>query len=148
VSASPTRATRTLYPWFKIVETRWEDNDLFGHVNNAVYYSYYDTAINRWLIDVGGFDPFTSPCLDFTVESGCRYHRPVAYPDVLDVGIRIGRLGTTSVRWEMALFRQSEDGAAADGHFVHVFVDRTTQRPVPIPAALRARMAALVLSDG
>jgi acyl-CoA thioester hydrolase len=141
----PPRPDRSLYRWFKTVETRWEDNDLFGHVNNAVYYSYYDTAINRWLIDVGGFDPFTSPCLDFTVESGCRYHRSVAYPDILDVGIRVGRLGTSSVRWEMALFRIGEDEAAADGHFVHVFVDRTTQRPVAIPAELRRRLASITV---
>jgi acyl-CoA thioester hydrolase len=134
---------RAGFRWFKTVETRWEDNDMFGHVNNVVYYSYYDTAVNRYLMEVCGFDPFGGDVLDFAVESGCRYHRPVSYPDIVDVGIRVGRLGTSSVRWEMAVFRAGEDLAAADGFFVHVFVERASQRPTAIPGGIRAGLDAL-----
>ena len=137
-SRRPPRPTREDYLWFKAMETRWSDNDQFGHVNNVVYYSFCDTAVNRYLIEACGFDPAGAEALDFTVESGCRYYRSLSYPEQIDVGIKTTNVGTTSVRWEWALFKSGETEAAAEGHFVHVFVDRIRQRPVPIPPVVRA----------
>ena len=142
----PARPVRTDYRWFKIMPTRWMDNDMYGHVNNVVYYSLFDTAIGLLLIEKCGFDPYATPVLDYVVDSACRYHAPLSFPDIVHAGVRVGRLGRSSVRWEIGLFRNDEDMAAADGHFVHVFVDRVSQQPVPIPEPVRTAMEQFLVS--
>jgi acyl-CoA thioester hydrolase len=132
------------YPHVVRLQTRWMDNDLYAHVNNVVYYSYFDTLIAEFLINEAGFDPFEAEIVGVAVETGCRFHSSIRYPDRIDAGLRIGHLGSSSVRWEIGIFKAGEPAmAAADGHFVHVFVDRTSQRPVPIPEPLRRVMATL-----
>lgn len=140
----PVPGTRVDYARFEPIQTRWMDNDIFGHVNNVNYYSYFDTAICGYLIREGGFDPWRAETLAMAAETGCRFHRAVAFPDRLEAGLRVPHLGTSSVRYEVGIFREGEDSACAEGHFVHVFVDRANQRPVPIPAPLRAVLALLV----
>ncbi len=139
---------RSAFVWFTLLETRWMDMDIYGHVNNVVYYSYFDTAIARYLMGEGGLDPWRGHVVGFAVDTGCRFHRPLTFPDRLDAGIAVGHLGTSSCRYEIGIFRDGEERAAADGHFVHVFVDRSTQRPVPIPDRLRAALARLVRPAG
>ena len=134
---------RETFPHFLQLGTRWIDNDLYGHVNNVVYYSYFDTLIAEFLIHGAGFDPFDSAVVGMAVETGCRFHSSLRYPDRIDAGLRVGHLGHSSVRYEIGIFKAAEPIAAADGHFVHVFVDRASQRPVPIPEPLRAAMAEL-----
>jgi acyl-CoA thioester hydrolase len=133
------RDYRLLYP----ITTRWMDNDAYGHANNVVYYSWFDTAVNRFLIDAGVLDIARSPAVGLVAETGCRYHGSISYPDAVTIGLRVVRLGTSSVRYELAAFRNDEPGASADAHFVHVYVDRVTQRPVPIPDDARAAMQRL-----
>jgi len=135
VRTQPT--TADAYRYFMPVSTRWMDNDLYGHVNNVVFYSYFDTAANRYLIEEGGLDVHAGAVIGLVVESQCRYHAPVAYPERLRVGVRVERLGERSVTYGIAVFREGGDVAVADGTFVHVFVDRATRRPVVIPPALR-----------
>lgn len=125
--------------------TRWMDNDVYGHVNNVTYYSYFDTVANGYLIERGGLDIHTSPVIGLVVESGCRYHAPVAYPQRLRAGLRVDRLGTSSVTYGIAIFTEDDDRAVADGHFVHVFVDREVRTSTPIPARLREALAALAV---
>lgn len=131
---------RADYKHFLALQTRWMDNDLYGHVNNVVYYSYFDTLLNRYLIDHGGLDIQQGQIIGIAVETLCRFHKSFAYPETIDGGLRIGKLGTSSVRYEIGLFAQGEDEARAEGHFVHVFVDRPTQRPTPIPDRIRAAL--------
>jgi len=135
--------TRNQYPRFTTAELRWMDNDVYGHVNNALYYAFFDTAINQYLIAEGGLDIVNSSVIAFTVESQCQYLRPISFPGTIDVGLRVGKLGNSSVRYELAIFKQDDDFAAAAGYFVHVFVDRATQRPVTIPDEIRAALARL-----
>ncbi len=123
------------------------DNDIYGHVNNALYYAFFDTAINEYLIARGGLDISAGPVVAYAAESQCRYLRPFAFPGAIDIGLRVGKLGNSSVRYELAIFKQGEDFAAAAGYFVHVFVDRATQRPVTIPDAIRSALALLMLPD-
>ena len=139
----PKSPSRDGFPWFTALPTRWMDNDLYGHVNNVNYYSYFDTAIANFLIERGGFEPQSASVIGVAVDTACRFHSSVAFPDLLDVGLRIGHLGNSSVRYEIGIFRAAADSAAADGHFVHVFVDRVTQRPAPMPAAIRAAFTGL-----
>ncbi len=139
----PPPPDRADYPHFLAIPTRWMDNDVYGHVNNVVYYSYFDTVINRFLIEAGDLDPHRGTVVGMAVETTCRFHRSLAFPDLVHAGLRVGKLGTSSVRYEVGIFRNDEPGACADGHFVHVFVDRATQRPVPIPAPIRAALATL-----
>ncbi|MET4697620.1 acyl-CoA thioester hydrolase [Constrictibacter sp. MBR-5] len=141
--ADEIRETRERYRFFLPIQTRWNDNDTYGHVNNAVYYEYFDTAVNRFLVDEGGLDIHTAPCIGLVVESMCRYHAAVSYPEALQAGLRVGHLGRSSVRYEVGIFRRGEDAAAADGHFIHVFVDRETNRPHPIPAEIRSALERL-----
>lgn len=136
--ALPTRAD---YSRFDRVETRWADNDVYGHVNNVVYYAYFDTVINR-VLTAAGLDPAQSPVIGLCVESGCRYVAPAAYPEVLDAGLRVAKLGRSSVRYEIGIFRA--ETLCAFGHFVHVFVDRASRRPAPLPEAIRAALEGLV----
>ena len=129
--------TRADYPHFATLETRWMDNDVYGHINNALYYAFFDTAINQYLIAEGGLDITASEVIAFTAESQCQYLQALAFPDVIEVGLRVGKLGNSSVRYELAIFKQGETFAAAAGYFVHVFVDRQTRRPVPMPERIR-----------
>lgn len=128
------------YFHFRTMPTRWMDNDVFGHVNNVNYYSFFDTLLNRYLIDEGGFDFMADPTVGVAVETYCRFHKSFAYPEEIQGGLRIGHLGQSSVRYEIGLFADGEDTARADGHFIHVFVDRPTNKPVAIPADLRAAL--------
>lgn len=136
--------TRADYPHFLPIPTRWMDNDLYGHVNNVVYYSYFDTVVNRYLIDPGGLDIHNGTVVGIVAETQCRFFKSFAYPEVVDAGLRVGRLGNSSVRYEIGLFGEGEDAARAEGHFVHVFVDRQSNRPVPMPATIRAALERLV----
>jgi len=141
----PKVGSRSDYRHFMKIPTRWMDNDVYGHVNNVNYYSYFDTLINRYLIDEGRLDFHAGPVIGLAVESLCRYYRSFSYPDVIDAGLRVGRLGTSSVRYEIGLFAEGEDQARAEGHFIHVFVERAGQRPTPIPEPMRGALARLVL---
>jgi len=132
------------YPHILEIPTRWMDNDVYGHVNNVVYYSYFDTVINEYLIAAGGLDIHTGAVIGIAVESHCRFHRSLAFPDRVGAGLRVGRLGNSSVRYEIGLFRQGDESPAATGHFVHVFVGREDRRPTPIPLNLRAALERLV----
>ena len=138
--------TRDRFLHFEPVTTRWNDNDIYGHVNNMVYYGYIDTAVNLFLVHRGGLDIVRSPVIGVVVESFCRFRAPLSYPDKVAVGIRTGKLGNSSVRYDAGVFREGEPEAVAAGHFVHVFVDRATMRPVPIPAPIRFALAELILS--
>lgn len=144
--ADPASERREDYPHFLTITTRWMDNDLYGHINNVVYYSFFDTVINEYLIRAGGLDIHSGEAIGLAVETMCRFHRPLTYPEGVDAGLRVGKLGNTSVRYEVGLFRAGDALPAATGHFVHVFVDRATRRPQPIPAAIRAALARLMPS--
>ena len=134
---------RSDYRHFLAIPTRWMDNDVYGHVNNVVYYSYFDTVINRFLIERGGLDIHAATIIGVAAESGCRFRESFAYPETIDAGLRVGHLGNSSVRYEIGLFRERKDEAAAEGHFVHVFVERGVQKPVPIPAAIRTALESI-----
>ncbi|MCS7267676.1 MAG: acyl-CoA thioesterase [Geminicoccaceae bacterium] len=138
-------AARADYRFWVPLETRWLDMDIYGHVNNVVYYSYFDTAIAHYLMREGGLDPWKSPVVGFAVDSGCRFHAPLVFPDRIEAGIRVARLGNSSCRYEIGIFKRGEETASADGHFVHVFVDRASQRPVPIPQPIRAALSRLLV---
>ena len=137
---------RTSYKSFLAIPTRWMDNDVYGHVNNVTYYSYFDTAVNEHLIRAAELDIQSAPAIGLVVETSCRFHKPLTFPDVVDAGLRVAKLGNTSVRYEVGLFRRGDDEPAATGHFVHVWVDRTTRRPTPLPERVRAALVALVVS--
>ncbi len=139
-------ATRVDYRHWLGIPTRWMDNDVYGHVNNVVYYSYFDTVINAYLIEAGKLDIEAGPVIGLCVESQCRYFKPLAFPDRIDAGLRVGRLGSSSVRYEVGLFRSGDDALAAAGHFVHVFVDRAARKPTPIPEPMRSALARLTRS--
>ena len=124
---------RTDYPHFQPITTRWHDNDAYGHVNNVTYYSFFDTAVNTYLIEVGGLDIHDGEVVGFVVSSACDYFASIAFPDRIEIGLRVGKLGNSSVQYELAVFKQGEDEACAAGRFVHVFVDRASNQPVAIP---------------
>ncbi len=135
--------SRADYPHFLPITTRWKDNDVYGHVNNVEYYSYFDTVINTWLIREGGLDIHAGDTIGFCAESHCKFLGPLAFPEMVHAGLRVAHLGNSSVRYEIGLFREHADNAAAEGWFVHVFVDRQSRRPAAIPAPLRACMERL-----
>jgi len=135
---------RAEYSRFLSLPTRWTDNDIYGHINNALYYGFFDTAINHYLIGEAGLDIKDGQVIAFAIESQCQYMQPLAFPEVVEVGLRVGKLGNSSVRYELAIFKQTGTFAAAAGYFVHVFVDRDTQRPVPIPETIRTALTKLV----
>lgn len=139
----PPPAARDQFPALRPITTRWMDNDAYGHVNNVVYYSWFDTAVNGYLIDAGTLDILASPLVGLVVETGCRYHSPISYPQRVMIGLRVSRLGTSSVRYDLAAFRDDEPVASAEGFLVHVYVDRASMRPAPIPPAARAAMLAI-----
>ena len=138
------RGIRADYAYFRAVPTRWMDNDVYGHVNNVVYYSFFDTAVNAMLIEQGLLDPANSATIGLVVETGCRYAASISFPDVVEAGVRVAKLGNSSVRYEIGLFKDGEEPAAAEGHFVHVYVDRAQRRPTPLPRPLRAFLEGLV----
>lgn len=132
------RGTRADYRCFLPITLRWMDNDVFGHVNNVHYYSFFDTATCTFLVERGVLQTADSALILVVVESGCRYHSEVAYPGTIDAGLRVARLGSSSVRYEIGIFREGAAEASAEGHFVHVCVGRDSKRPVPMPDAWRA----------
>ncbi|GAB4528246.1 MAG: thioesterase family protein [Amphiplicatus sp.] len=134
------RAKRSEYRHFLPLQTRWADNDVYGHVNNVVYYGFFDTIVNEYLIGAGALDIHQGAVIGLVVETGCRYFAPLEFPQKLEGALRVARIGTSSVRYELAIFAEGAAAAAAEGHFVHVYVDRATRRPVPLPAALRAAL--------
>jgi acyl-CoA thioester hydrolase len=142
----PEVPTRSDYRSFYPIITRWSDNDIYGHVNNVVYYSWFDSVVNRYLIEVGGLDINDGSIVGYVVDSGCAYHTPLAYPEAIDAGLRVDKLGNSSVRYGVAIFRSGEERAAAHGYFVHVFVERPAERAVAIPDPLRAALARIVAS--
>lgn len=134
---------RADFPHFLAIATRWMDNDVYGHVNNVVYYSFFDTVVNRWLIDHAGLDIEKSAVIGVVVETTCRFKSSIAFPDGVDAGLRVAHVGNSSVRYEIGIFKTGDDVAAASGHFVHVYVDRETRRPVPISTEMRAALQRL-----
>jgi acyl-CoA thioester hydrolase len=143
----PAIATRAAYRWFHPISTRWMDNDVYGHVNNAIYFSYFDTAVSGFEVAHKLVDYAASEHVFVVVEAHCRYHGAIAFPDSVTVGIRCGHLGRTSARYECGVFRNDEERASAEGHFVHVYVERASMRPEPIPADVRAILATITVTD-
>jgi acyl-CoA thioester hydrolase len=140
---SPKPEERSAYLHFHPLPTRWMDNDVYGHVNNVVYYAYFDTVVNTYLVAEGGLDIQAGPVIGLCVESHCHYLTPVAFPELLEGGLRVAQLGRSSVCYELAIFRSGSVRASAQGRFVHVFVDRLTRRPVELPAFLRRSLERL-----
>jgi acyl-CoA thioester hydrolase len=137
---------RAAFARFVPIATRWSDNDAYGHLNNVVYYSLFDTAVNAILIEAGLLDPTTSPIVGLVVETSCRYFSSLTYPDLAEVGVAVEYLGRSSVRYRLGVFKAGAPDAAAAGRFTHVYVDRQTNRPFPIPAGHRELMETLVVS--
>jgi acyl-CoA thioester hydrolase len=142
--AQKPQITRAEYVHLLPISTRWMDNDIYGHINNAHYYAFFDSAINQYLIAEGGLDIARGSIVGYAAESHCQYLQPLAFPEEIEVGLRVGKLGNASVRYELAVFKKNETLAAAAGYFVHVFVDRETRRAVSIPATIRAALERLV----
>jgi len=137
---------REAYRYWLRIETMWADNDVYGHINNAVHYRWFDTAVNRWLLSAGLLDWQNGTPIGLVVETGCRYAASVTYPEAVEAGVLIEKLGGSSVTYRLGIFREGVAEAAAEGHFIHVYVDRDSRRPVPIPDDWRARMAELLAS--
>ncbi len=143
-SGKPQAEARSGYKVFRSIGTRWMDNDAYGHVNNVVYYSWFDTVVNAHLIEQGALDVERSDVIGLVIETQCNYFAPLAFPQMVDAGIRVARLGSSSVRYEVGLFAQGEALTAAKGHFIHVYVDRLSRRPVPLPPQLKAVLEKLL----
>ncbi|MNF58738.1 1,4-dihydroxy-2-naphthoyl-CoA hydrolase [compost metagenome] len=143
---NPPQHLRRDYPHFQPITTRWHDNDLYGHVNNVTYYSYFDSAVNAYLIERGGLDIHNGEVVAFVVSSSCDYFASIAFPERIEIGLRVARLGNSSVEYQLAVFKQGEEQACAAGRFVHVFVDRQSNRPLPIPRRLREALADLLVT--
>jgi len=139
----PLPDTRAAYRHFQRITTRWMDNDVYGHVNNVVYFSYFDTVVNEYLIRAGVLDIEASAVIGLVVETQCRYLSELAFPQMVHAGLRVAHLGSSSVRYEIGIFADDSESACAQGHFVHVYVDRHTRRPTPLPAPLRAALEML-----
>jgi acyl-CoA thioester hydrolase len=136
--ARPMPFSRDDFDLFRNLQTRWSDNDAYGHVNNVVHYLLFDSAVNGWLVERGLLDYHDGQTIGLVVDTACSYFSEIAFPDTVTAGIRVVHLGTSSVRYEIALFANDSDLAAAQGHFVHVYVDRASRRPVPLPTGWRA----------
>ena len=134
---------RAAYPAFLAIPTRWMDNDTYGHVNNVTYYAYFDTVVNEHLVRAGELDIRNGGAIGIVVETACRFHKPLSFPETVDAGMRVVRVGHSSVTYEIGLFRTGDDEAAATGRFVHVWVDRQHRRPIAVPATVRAALAPL-----
>ena len=141
--ARPQPQGRDHYRVFRDITTRWMDNDVYGHVNNVVYYSWFDTAVNAHLIEQGALDIERGAVIGLVVETQCNYFAPLAFPQTVQAGMRVTQLGSSSVRYEVGLFAEGSQSAAACGHFVHVYVDRETRRPVPLPEILKNTLKSL-----
>lgn len=139
---------RTGYPYFTHITTRWMDNDIYGHVNNVVYYSYFDSVANKYLIEEGGLDIHSAEIIGFVVASSCQFKSPIVYPEPIEAGFRVNKLGNSSVEYGIAIFKQGQPNASAVGTFTHVFVDRATDKSVAIPAPLRRALEAILVSEG
>ena len=135
------------YRRFLEIPTRWMDNDVYGHVNNVVYYSYFDTVVNEYLVSSGSLDIEKSQTIGLVVETQCRYFKPITFPDAVTAGLRVARLGNSSVRYEVGIFRNDEDAAAAQGHFVHVYVDRSSRRPAGLPSEMREALGKITVPE-
>jgi acyl-CoA thioester hydrolase len=147
MESKPSKAeTRSAYRHFLAIPTRWMDNDVYGHVNNVQYYSYFDTVVNKWLMDRGLLDYMASTVIGLVAETSCSYFKSVAFPDVIQAGLRVAHIGRSSVRYEVGLFRNDEAAVAAAGHFVHVYVTRADTKPTPLPDAMRAALQTLVIT--
>lgn len=144
VTEKPDALPRSAYRVFRPITTRWMDNDVYGHVNNVVYYSWFDTAVNAWLIEQGVLDTAGGDAIGLVIETQCNYFAPLSFPQTVEAGIRVAKLGNSSVRYEVGLYAQGAELAAAQGHFVHVYVDRHSRRPVPLPVSLRAALETLI----
>ena len=138
---------RSDFKHFHAISTRWMDNDVYGHVNNVVYYSWFDTVVNQFLIVNGVLDIEHSPVIGLVIETQCNYFASVAFPDRITAGVRVSTLGNSSVRYEVGIFREDEEAASAQGHFVHVYVDRSTRKPSAIPANMRALLQTIQPND-
>lgn len=136
----PEPDARSAYRHFQVIPTRWIDNDVYGHVNNVVYYSYFDTVVNQYLIEQGALEIESSPVIGLVVETGCRYFSPIVFPDTVHAGLRVAKLGNSSVRYEVGLFRNDDKTASAQGHFIHVYVDRASRRSTALPADMRTAL--------
>jgi acyl-CoA thioester hydrolase len=139
-----TASSRESYAHFTKISTRWMDNDVYGHINNVVYYSFFDTAVNEHLIMSGCLEVANSPVIGLVVETSCQYFKPISFPAAVHAGLRVAKLGTSSVRYEIGLFLNGDEAAAAEGYFVHVYVDRVTNKPVPVPDKFRRALSALM----
>lgn len=147
---APDNLTSDDFPVLWPVGTRWADNDMFGHLNNAVYYQLFDTAINAWINSGTGLDPIATPALGIVAESGCRYFSELHFPENLLIGVAVTRLGRSSVTYRLGVFRSPDDRAqplTALGHWVHVYVDRTSRKPVPIPGDVRALLSSACVGE-
>lgn len=142
-AARPGPEQRSAYRLFRHIATRWSDNDAYGHVNNVVYYQWFDTAVNAYLIEQGALDVETSPVIGLVVETHCNYFASLAFPEPVELGLRVARLGESSVRYEIGVFAAGVETAAAQGHFIHVYVDRASRRPAPLPERLKQALAPL-----
>lgn len=142
-TARPQPEARERYRAFRTITTRWMDNDQYGHVNNVVYYSWFDTAVNAHLIEQGALEPAGGDVIGLVVQTQCQYFAPLAFPQTVEAGIRVAHVGSSSVRYEVGLFAQGAPVTAAKGHFVHVYVDRATQRPAPLPVPLKSVLESL-----
>lgn len=142
----PQPQARHTYRVFRSIPTRWADNDVYGHVNNVVYYSWFDTAVNAYLIEQGALDIYQGETIGLVIETQCNYFASLAYPQTVEVGIRVAKLGTSSVRYELGVFAQGEPLSAASGHFVHVYVNQATRRPCAVPDSLRKALQPLLES--
>src|SRR5688572_28371778 len=145
--SKPTPDRHAAYRHFRAISTRWMDNDVYGHVNNVVYYSYFDTLVNQYLMDEGVLDVERGAVIGLVVETHCNYFSPITFPDTVHAGLRVARLGSSSVRYESGLFRNDESVSSAHGHFVHVYVDRFSRRPTSLPDDLRAALSALLTDN-
>lgn len=139
----PAAEARSAYRHFQMIPTRWMDNDVYGHVNNVVYYSYFDTVVNQYLIEQHVLDIGNSAVIGLVVETQCHYFAPLTFPDVVHAGLRVAKLGNSSVRYEIGLFRNDEQTASAQGHFVHVYVGRVVRRSTALPAEMRSALEKL-----
>ncbi|HDZ55605.1 MAG TPA: acyl-CoA thioesterase [Pseudomonas xinjiangensis] len=138
------RPARQDFNYLHPITTRWHDNDVYGHINNVVYYAFFDSAVNTWLIEEGGLDIHQGEQVAFVVSSACDYFQPIAFPEQIEVGVRVAKLGTSSVQYELGVFKQGEDQPCAAGRFVHVFVDRASNRSCAIPAGPRGALERLM----
>lgn len=144
---NPKQERREHYRHYLQIPTRWRDNDVYHHVNNVIYYEFFDTVINGYLMEMGGLDFSSGDSVGFAVETHCQFLKPIRFPEIVEAGLRVGKLGNSSVRYEIGIFKADEPDPAAVGYFVHVFVDRETNQPTRITGTLRQAMEALLVGN-